>query len=49
MAPSGLDDWHDGRRSPAGFGIGDRARERASVGEIRLGRESECGQGSNRS
>jgi hypothetical protein len=40
--------WHGGRGSSAGFGVGDRARERVSVGKMRQGRESGCGRGSKR-
>jgi hypothetical protein len=45
VAPSGLDSRHSGCRSPAGFGVSGRARERVSVGEMRQGRESVCGWG----
>ena len=48
-APGALDGRHGGCGSPASSGDGGRARERVSVGEMRKGRESECGWGSKRS
>ena len=48
MAQGGLDGQHGGRRSPAGFSVGGRARERVSMGEMRQGRESGCKRGSKR-
>jgi hypothetical protein len=45
-ASDGLDDQHGGRGSPASSSGDGRARERVSVGEMRLGRESRCGRGS---
>jgi hypothetical protein len=43
VASGGLDDWHDGRGSPARLSGVSRARERARLCE--MGRGSECGHG----
>jgi hypothetical protein len=40
-----LDGRHSGRFPPASTGGDDRVRERASVDEMRQGRESGCGRG----
>jgi hypothetical protein len=45
----GLDGQHGGRGSPTSTSDGGRTRERASVGEMRQGRESGCGRGSKKS